>query len=141
MEIIARICITINFCIRSTSLITWPLIFLYRLSRDRTHSLKTKLFINFMHAVLSLIFTLLLDYSYYGNITCSAYNFVMWNVVTKKSIYFVFFQKLILLIHHQIKLLLSILIFLIYHLIYNIVHHCKVCLQYIQSIHYIYLFF
>lgn len=63
-EILARCFITLNFLIRSTSLIAWPGVFVYRLVTDE-RPLWTKVLLNMWHAVLSLLIAALVDYSHY----------------------------------------------------------------------------
>lgn len=80
-EIIARCFITLNFLVRSTSLIAWPAVFIYRLFMGEKPFVQ-RFLINIYHAVLSLLVALLVDSSYYGRLTLSSYNFLNFNLLS-----------------------------------------------------------
>ncbi len=86
-EILARCFITLNFLVRSTSLIAWPAVFIYRLFTD-DRPFYTKMLLNIYHAVLSLLIAALVDYSHYQKLTLSAYNFLHFNVLSQQSAFF-----------------------------------------------------
>jgi hypothetical protein len=82
--VIARVVITFNFLIRSTSLIVWPVLFMVQLVNVIRHTrwlTKNYLCLNVFHAVLSLFIAVLLDSVYFNRVTFTAYNFIDWNII------------------------------------------------------------
>lgn len=87
-EVHARLFVTLNFLIRSTSLMVWPLLFLLRLVCLPKESKSRYLLVNLVHALLSLLLALSIDYLYFGKFVFTAWNFIDWNVIQGLSSFF-----------------------------------------------------
>lgn len=87
-EVHARLFITLNFLIRSTSLMVWPLLFIIRLCTLPKHKRGLYFKVNILHAIMSVMLALLIDYLYFGKCLFTAWNFIDWNVIQGLSAYF-----------------------------------------------------
>jgi len=96
-EIICRVFTTINFMIRSSCLIIWPISYLIRMvtrlttdhkptylnkqSLNRTSSLVSLITINAVHMLMSNLIPFILDLLYFKTWNYTTYNFVKWNII------------------------------------------------------------